>query len=98
MQAADSDRNGGNHDCVGARHARRIVCIANRSTTIMTQGALGRTVARGRASGFESVVKRYPKIEVLDTQPADWDVTAQARIWETLLTKYPKINAVHFYN
>jgi hypothetical protein len=65
---------------------------------IMTQGALGHTGAQGRARGFESVVKKYPKIEVLDTQPADWDVTKVARIWETLLTKYPKISAAYFHN
>ena len=34
-------------------------------------------------------MKQYPDIEVLDTQPADWDVSKVARIWETLLTKYP---------
>jgi ribose transport system substrate-binding protein len=35
---------------------------------------------------------------VLDEQPADWDVTKAARIWETLLTKYPKIDAAFFHN
>jgi hypothetical protein len=44
------------------------------------------------------VVKNYPDIEVLDTQPADWDVSKVARIWETLLTKYPEIDAAFFHN
>ena len=39
-----------------------------------------------------------PNIEVLDTQPADWDVTKTARIWETYLTKYPQIDAAFFHN
>src|SRR6201999_1502623 len=64
----------------------------------MTQGALGHTGAQGRARGFQSVVKKYPKVEVVDTTPADWDVSKTARIWETLLTKYPKINAAYFHN
>src|SRR5262250_3279672 len=64
----------------------------------MTQGALGHTGAQGRARGFEAVVKKYPKIEVLDTQPADWDVTKTARIWESLLTKHPQIDAAFFHN
>src|ERR1700734_2058575 len=72
--------------------------INGEGTMIMTQGALGHTGAQGRARGFQSVVKKYPKIEVLDTQPADWDVTKVARIWETLLTKYPKISAAYFHN
>lgn len=64
----------------------------------MTQGALGHTGAQGRARGFESIVKKYPKVQVVDTTPADWDVTKVARIWETLLTKYPKIDAAYFHN
>ena len=64
----------------------------------MTQGALGHTGAQGRAKGFESVVKQFPDIEVLDTQPADWDVSKAARLWETYLTKYPQIDAAFFHN
>ena len=51
---------------------------------------------RARASSRWS--RSIPKIQVLDEQPADWDVTKVARIWETLLTKYPKINAAFFHN
>ena len=61
-------------------------------------GALGHTGAQGRAKGFESVIKQYPNIEVLDTQPADWDVSKAARLWETYLTKYPQIDAAFFHN
>ena len=72
--------------------------IGGEGTIIMTQGALGHTGAQGRARGFDSVVKRYPKVEVLDTQPGDWDVTKVARIWDTHLTKFPKISAAYFHN
>ena len=72
--------------------------IGGAGTIIMTQGALGHTGAQGRARGFESVMKRYPKVEVLDTTPGDWDVTKVARIWDTHLTKYPKISAAYFHN
>jgi ribose transport system substrate-binding protein len=72
--------------------------IGGEGTMIMTQGALGHTGAQGRARGFESVVKKFPKIEVLNTDPGDWDVTKVARIWETHLTKYPKISAAFFHN
>jgi len=72
--------------------------INGEGTIIMTQGALGHTGAQGRARGFESVVKQFPKIEVLNTDPADWDVSKTARLWETHLTKYPKISAAFFHN
>jgi ribose transport system substrate-binding protein len=72
--------------------------INGEGTITMTQGALGHTGAQGRAKGFHEVVSKFPKIQVLDEQPADWDVTKVARIWETLLTKYPKIDAAFFHN
>ncbi|TAM95313.1 MAG: twin-arginine translocation signal domain-containing protein [Rhizobiaceae bacterium] len=72
--------------------------IGGKGNIIMTQGALGHTGAQGRTRGFESVVKQHPDIKVLDTQPADWDVSKTARLWETYLTKYPKIDAAYFHN
>jgi len=72
--------------------------IGGEGTVIMTQGALGHTGAQGRARGFETVMKSYPKVEVLDTTPGDWDVTKVARIWDTHLTKFPKISAAYFHN
>ncbi len=75
-----------------------VTAIGGKGKMVMTQGALGHTGAQGRARGFESVVKNFPDIEVLDTQPADWDVSKVSRIWETLLTKYPQIDAAFFHN
>ena len=72
--------------------------IGGKGKVIMTQGALGHTGAQGRAKGFNTVVKQYPNIEVLDTQPADWDVSKTARLWETYLTKHPQIDAAFFHN
>jgi ribose transport system substrate-binding protein len=87
------------NEFMGASVTQALVdAINGEGTMIMTQGALGHTGAQGRARGFNSVVKKFPKIQVLDTQPADWDVTKVARIWETLLTKYPKISAAYFHN
>jgi ribose transport system substrate-binding protein len=87
------------NEFMGASVTQALVdAINGEGTMIMTQGALGHTGAQGRARGFQSIVKKYPKIEVLDTQPADWDVTKVARLWETLLTKYPKISAAYFHN
>jgi ribose transport system substrate-binding protein len=72
--------------------------LGGKGKIIMTQGALGHTGAQGRAKGFDSVIKQYPNMEVLETQPADWDVAKTARLWETYLTKYPQIDAAFFHN
>lgn len=72
--------------------------IGGKGTIIMTQGALGHTGAQGRARGFKAVLAKYPGIEVLDEQPADWDVTKATRIWDSLLTKHKTISAAYFHN
>jgi ribose transport system substrate-binding protein len=87
------------NEFMGAAVTQALVGALNgKGKIIMTQGALGHSGAQGRAKGFESVVKQYPGIEVLDTTPADWDVTKAVRIWETHLTKYPQIDAAFFHN
>lgn len=84
---------------MGASVTQALVnAIGGEGNIIMTQGALGHTGAQGRAKGFESVVKNYPKLKVLDTSPADWDVAKTARLWEDLLTRFPKIDAAYFHN
>src|ERR1700690_1371551 len=87
------------NEFMGASVTQALVnALGGEGTITMTQGALGHTGAQGRARGFKSVVSKFPKIQVLDEQPADWDVTKVARIWEALLTKYPKIDAAFFHN
>jgi ribose transport system substrate-binding protein len=87
------------NEFMGAAVTQSLVdAMGGKGNIVMTQGALGHTGAQGRAKGFESVVKNFPDVHVLDSTPADWDVTKVARIWETLLTKYPDINAAFFHN
>jgi ribose transport system substrate-binding protein len=87
------------NEFMGASVTQALVnAINGEGTIVMTQGALGHTGAQGRARGFKSVISKFPKVQVLDEQPADWDVTKAARIWEGLLTKYPKIDAAFFHN
>jgi ribose transport system substrate-binding protein len=87
------------NEFMGASVTQALVdAIGGEGIMTMTQGALGHTGAQGRARGFDSIIKKYPKIEVVDTQPGDWDVSKVSRIWETLLTKYPKIDAAYFHN
>src|ERR1700741_3338665 len=71
------------NEFMGASVTQALVAkLGGKGKMIMTQGALGHTGAQGRAKGFQSVVKQYPGMEVLDTQPADWDVSKTARLWE----------------
>jgi ribose transport system substrate-binding protein len=75
-----------------------MAAIGGSGNVVMTQGALGHTGAQGRARGFKEVAAKYPNVKVLDEQPADWDVTKVARIWDSLLTRHPDIKAAFFHN
>jgi len=87
------------NEFMGAAVTQALIdAIGGEGKIVMTQGALGHTGAQGRARGFHSVVENFPGIEVLDEQPADWDVTKASRIWDSLLTKHPQIDAAFFHN
>jgi ribose transport system substrate-binding protein len=72
--------------------------IGGSGNVVMTQGALGHSGAQGRAKGFHQVVDGNANVKLLDEQPADWDVTKVARIWDSLLTQYPDIKGAFFHN
>ncbi len=78
--------------------AALINAIGGSGNVTMTQGALGHSGAQGRAKGFHQVVDGNGNIKLLDEQPADWDVTKVARIWDSLLTQHPDIKGAFFHN
>jgi len=50
--------------------------------------------ARERQNGILDVLKKYPKIKVLASQPAHFQRMAAMQVMENLLQKFPKVNAV----
>jgi ribose transport system substrate-binding protein len=52
-----------------------------------------------RLNGLKNAIKKNPKIQLLDAQPADWDTTKAAALMSNYLTKYgSKIKGVHCAN
>ena len=47
-----------------------------------------------RVDAFNAVMKQYPGIEILDSQPAYWSTQKGLEIMENYLQKYPHIDAV----
>lgn len=72
--------------------------IGGKGKVVHTQGALAHSGAQLRAKGFRDVIAKYPEIEVIDEQPADWDINRVGRIWDDLLVKFPQIDAAFFHN
>jgi ribose transport system substrate-binding protein len=90
---------GADNEGMGAAITQALVTkLGGKGKIIMTQGPLGHTGAQDRTKGFESVVRNYSDIEVLDAQTGDWDVAKVARLWEAYLAKYPLIDAAFFHS
>lgn len=72
--------------------------MGGEGSVIHTQGALGHTGAQKRAQGFEQAVAKYPNINVVAEDPADWDVNKVAQLWEDYMVKFPDVKAGYFHN
>lgn len=57
-------------------------------------GAPGHTGAQARGQGFYNVVGRYPDVEIVDDQPADWNVDTAAQLTESVLNRHPDLKAI----
>jgi ribose transport system substrate-binding protein len=57
-------------------------------------GQPGHTGAQARGQGFLNAVAQFPDIEIVDDQPANWDVSEAAQITESILNRTPDLNAL----
>jgi ribose transport system substrate-binding protein len=75
-----------------------MAAIKGEGNVVMTQGALGHSGAQGRAKGFKAILAGFPNVKLINEEPADWDVTKVARIWDSILTQNDKIAGAFFHN
>jgi ribose transport system substrate-binding protein len=57
-------------------------------------GQPGHTGAQARGQGFLQTVAQYPDIEVVDDQPADWNVDTAAALTEAVLNRAPDLTGI----
>ena len=57
-------------------------------------GQPGHTGAQARGQGFWNLVNKYPDIEVVDDQPADWDVARAADLTDSILNRNPDLKGI----
>jgi ribose transport system substrate-binding protein len=65
---------------------------------IMTEGQLGHTGAQGRTKGFYQALAKFPQIELIAKDPADWDVNKTAELWKNYLARHNDIGGAFFHN
>jgi ribose transport system substrate-binding protein len=57
-------------------------------------GQPGHTGAQARGQGFLNMVAQFPDIEVVDDQPANWNVSTAAQLTEAVLNRHPDLAAI----
>ena len=83
---------------MGAAVTQALVeAIGGQGTIIMTQGALGPYRCAGPRQGLPIGHRKFPDVDVLDNQPADWDVT-KTRGFGKPAHQVPEIDAAFFHN
>ena len=58
------------------------------------QGLVGTTAATDRETGFQKVMKKYPNIEIVANQPADFDQEKALNVTTNILQANPEIDAI----
>lgn len=57
-------------------------------------GLLGDTIGRERFAGLKKALKEFPHMELVGSQPANWDRQVAYSVTQTALTAHPDINAI----
>ena len=80
------------------RHAAEMMCEAldGKGQIVQIAGQPGYTTAMERAQGFEErLAEACPDVDLMETQPADWNREKAQRVMENFLTKYDQIDGVY---
>lgn len=86
--------NGDNRN-LGEQAARAIGSLIGGEGEILVMEGIPCPINTQRVEGFNDVLaKEFPKIKVLESQPAWWNTEKGLSLMETYLQKYPKFDAI----
>ena len=80
------------------RYSAEMMCdaLGGEGRIVQVAGQPGYTTAMERASGFEErLAEACPDVELMETQPADWNREKAQRVMENFLVKYDRIDGVY---
>lgn len=79
-------------------YSAEMMCDAlqGKGQIVQISGQPGYTTATERQKGFEDrLAEACPGVEIMETQPGDWNREKSQRVMENFLTKYDKIDGVY---
>lgn len=65
---------------------------------VLIEGTAGNSTSTERVDGYLAAFKEYPEIELLDSQPADFNREKGMTVMENFLQRYPEIDGVGSIN
>ena len=71
-----------------------VTLLHGKGNIVVLRGLPGNAVDAAEASGFDSVLKKYPNVHVLAEQYGQWDDGVAQKVMADLLSRYPNINGV----
>jgi len=72
--------------------------LKGKGKVVMLIGIPGTSAARDRGAGFEAQLKKYPGIQLVAKQTANFNRAEGLKVMENLLQAYPDIDAVFAQN
>ncbi|MFE9116352.1 substrate-binding domain-containing protein [Streptomyces sp. NPDC007172] len=87
-------------NAAGGRLAARTLAekLGGKGRIVVLQGTAGTSVSRERGAGFTEGLRAYPGIEVVASQPADFDRTKGLDVMTNLLQSHPDVTGVFAEN
>lgn len=65
---------------------------------VVIEGLMGSAAQINRDLGFESVLEKYDKYEIIEKQTANWTTVEAMNVMESYLAKYKDLSAVYCHN
>lgn len=84
----------GDNPGFGRAGAQAVAQALNGKGKIVVMEGIPCVVNSDRVNAFKAEIAKYPEIEILDSQSANWDTEKGMRLMENFLQKYPKIDGV----
>lgn len=72
--------------------------LKGKGTVVELVGVLGQETSREKSRGFQDALKKYPGIELLSSQPANYDRATAMSVMENWLQSFDRIDAVYAAN
>jgi ribose transport system substrate-binding protein len=83
-----------NYDAMSMLVEEAVKTLGEKGKVIILEGTAGAQTAIDRKAGVDDVLAKYPDIEVLASQTADFQRAQGLTVMENLLQAYPEIDAV----